>query len=57
MPADDVELPVTASFGVATYDAPNKDFAMSLGRADRALYRAKADGRNRVATAVATEPA
>jgi len=40
---------VTASIGVAQYSADNKDEDV-LVAADRALYRAKAAGRNRVAT-------
>jgi diguanylate cyclase (GGDEF)-like protein len=40
---------VTASIGVAQYSADSKDEDV-LVAADRALYRAKAAGRNRVAT-------
>ena len=39
-------LHVTASIGVATFDLADKDFADILRRADRALYDAKAAGRN-----------
>jgi diguanylate cyclase (GGDEF)-like protein len=42
---------VSASFGVAAL-AEGEDFAAVIGRADAALYRAKALGRNRVETAV-----
>ncbi|GAB1393715.1 hypothetical protein MASR1M60_18790 [Rhodocyclaceae bacterium] len=38
---------VTASFGVATY-LPDEDIDDFLSRADKALYAAKANGRNRV---------
>jgi diguanylate cyclase (GGDEF)-like protein len=40
---------VTASAGVAVIDTRDKDIDDLLRRADRALYQAKADGRNRVA--------
>jgi diguanylate cyclase (GGDEF)-like protein len=49
------ELTATASFGIATFNPADKDFAALLARADAALYEAKAAGRNRVAAAV--EPA
>jgi two-component system cell cycle response regulator len=46
---DDRALKLTASIGVATYPAPDiesvEDF---FAQADQALYRAKAEGRNRV---------
>ena len=42
------ELKVTVSIGVAEYRADDDDFSALLKRADAALYRAKADGRNRV---------
>lgn len=46
---DDEYITVTASFGVATLDESRVDGLDSLiARADAALYRAKANGRNRV---------
>jgi len=39
-------IPVTASFGVATYPDPVTDREKLFPQADEALYRAKADGRN-----------
>ena len=45
---------VTASIGVAEYRPENKDEDV-LVAADRALYRAKAAGRNRVATSSESE--
>lgn len=46
---DDRELRMTASIGVATFPAARIESVEDLfARADAALYRAKADGRNRV---------
>lgn len=45
----DTHVSVTASFGLAEFRAGDDARAM-LRRADRALYRAKRDGRNRVET-------
>jgi diguanylate cyclase (GGDEF)-like protein len=42
---EDFDLQVTASIGVATR-LPGEDFSAFLARADKALYRAKHDGRN-----------
>lgn len=42
---------ITASFGVATMDSDHQSLRDGLERADRALYRAKNDGRNRVTLA------
>lgn len=48
IPTEDGEVRITASAGVAT-DRPGADAAPSLyARADRAMYAAKAAGRNRV---------
>lgn len=43
------ELPLTASVGIAVGSAGSGDFATLYRRSDAALYRAKADGRNRYA--------
>jgi diguanylate cyclase (GGDEF)-like protein len=47
-----LEQPVTASFGVAVYPDEAGDPEELMRIADRALYRAKAHGRNRVEVAV-----
>lgn len=57
---DEVKRAVTASFGVAQY-CPGEEVRVLLERADRALYRAKRAGRNRVSgddsfSGVATTP-
>ena len=46
--------PITVSIGVA--DFLDGDLEASLRRADEALYRAKANGRNQVVTSVSTGP-
>jgi diguanylate cyclase (GGDEF)-like protein len=43
--------PVTVSLGVATFPDDGQDPASLVAAADRALYQAKAGGRNRVAAA------
>lgn len=45
---------VTISGGVAQY-VPGEDLASLLGRADKALYQAKNDGRNLIRLAAPTE--
>ncbi|MFN7552641.1 MAG: diguanylate cyclase [Pseudomonadota bacterium] len=44
-------LRVTISLGVAALDRQDADFASLLDRADKALYRAKESGRDRVEVA------
>lgn len=43
-----LSLPITVSIGIALLDADDDSFDRFLGRADTALYAAKANGRNRV---------
>jgi diguanylate cyclase (GGDEF)-like protein len=47
----EIDRPITASFGVATLPDDAVDASTLVRAADRALYRAKADGRDRVAVA------
>lgn len=47
---------VTISVGIAEYTAADADLASLLRRADMALYRAKANGRNRVVLATSPAP-
>ena len=49
--AEHPELQVTASFGVSSLLAGDADFQALFARADRALYAAKDQGRNRVVVA------
>jgi diguanylate cyclase (GGDEF)-like protein len=53
----DLDRPVTTSVGVAELPGDAADAAELLRRADRALYTAKARGRNRVETAAVARPA
>lgn len=48
---EDRSLRVTASFGVAAFDARDLSLSNMVARADMALYRAKRNGRNRVEVA------
>ncbi len=45
---DGRELCITASFGLYTFGLGEKDFEAGVNAADRALYQAKAQGKNRV---------
>jgi diguanylate cyclase (GGDEF)-like protein len=49
-----VDRPITASFGVATFPVDAFDAATLMRIADRALYTAKREGRDRVETASTT---
>lgn len=51
IPWNDEVITVTISLGVATADQPAESLEELLRRADQALYRAKAEGRNRVVAA------
>lgn len=50
----DKEIPVTVSMGTATF-RENETIAELMERADKALYKAKADGRNQVYSSEALE--
>ena len=47
---------ITASFGVSSFPADGVEPELVLKAADAALYRAKAEGRNRVVTAAVVDP-
>ena len=51
----EIDRPITASFGVAALPDDAVDAGTLVRAADRALYRAKADGRDRVAAAAQIE--
>ncbi len=48
-------LPVTASMGMTTIHGATRDVEQVLARADRAMYRAKAAGKNQVAICTADD--
>ena len=48
---DAVEVPISASIGIAQWADPQEDASRLLVRADAALYQAKLQGRNRVVEA------
>ncbi len=48
-------VPVTFSCGIASYDACDRNLEAVIERADRALYRAKRAGRNRIEVDAAPE--
>ncbi|HRU07294.1 MAG TPA: diguanylate cyclase, partial [Candidatus Brocadiia bacterium] len=50
IPAPALTGPITASVGVAAYSGKGETIDILLRRADEALYKAKAQGRDRVAT-------
>jgi predicted signal transduction protein with EAL and GGDEF domain len=43
-----IERQITASFGVAVVEVGEQELRAAIARADKALYAAKAAGRNRV---------
>jgi diguanylate cyclase (GGDEF)-like protein len=51
-----LRIPVTVSLGVSALAEEDEDIALAVSRADQALYRAKAAGRNRVHLAEPTSP-
>lgn len=54
--AESIQLQITVSIGVAFAEPPNEQPDQLIARADRALYQAKAEGRNRVCLADDTPP-
>ncbi len=55
--ADGITLRLTVSIGIALASAPNEPPDPLIARADRALYQAKAEGRNRICFAEDTPSA
>lgn len=56
-PYGDIDVPVSASIGVATYPGSGRTASALLAAADEALYRAKHAGKNRVEQAAPVSPA
>lgn len=52
LPRNNGDIPLTISLGVAAIAAADDSGDSALMRADKALYQAKADGRNRVAVGI-----
>ena len=51
MMLDSIPVLLSASIGMAQWNAPDEDASHLVGRADSALYAAKALGRDRVVAA------
>ncbi len=56
MLADGTPQPLTISIGVAEWLGPHDSLVNLLGRADRALYKAKQSGRDRVVSGLSSAP-
>jgi diguanylate cyclase (GGDEF)-like protein/PAS domain S-box-containing protein len=48
------EIPITISLGIAQFNDKDDSMLSIISRADKALYRAKKEGRNRVAKSITT---
>jgi len=48
VPHENIQIPVTASMGIAEFSLKLKDAEEFIANADAALYEAKESGRNRV---------
>ncbi len=55
MIVEGTEIPVSASFGVTVSDGSLRNSDVFVRVADKALYKAKADGRNRVCSLTLAE--